>query len=107
MRTTTNYGAAAAFALLISNALPVWDRFLPSEVRVEGTLWPVLVIAVGASVTVGTEVLYRIFDRSDPLITSVDDLLLAVQQVAESIAGRHAPLVLVQREMENGRSPLV
>jgi multidrug resistance protein MdtO len=46
---------------------------------------------VGAGVTVGTEALYRIFDRSDPLIISVDDLLLTVQQVAESIASRHAP----------------
>jgi multidrug resistance protein MdtO len=91
MRATTNYAAALAFAIPIGVALPVWDRSWPSEVQVEGTLWPVLIIAVGASVTVGTEALYRIFDRSDPLITSVDDLLLAVQQVAESLAA-HRPL---------------
>ena len=90
MRTTTNYAAALAFAIPIGVALPVWDRFLPSEAQVEGTLWPVLIIAVGAGVTVGTEALYRIFDRSDPLITSVDDLLLAVQQLAESLAAHHA-----------------
>ena len=91
MRTTTNYAAALAFAIPIGIALPVWDRTLPSELQVEGTLWPVLVVAVGAGVAVATEAIYRIFDRSDPLITSVDDLLLAVQQVVESIAGLHAP----------------
>ena len=91
MRTTTNYAAALAFAIPIGVTLPIWDRALPSELQVEGTLWPVLIIAVGAGVTVGTEALYRIFDRSDPLITSVDDLLLAVQQVAESIAAHQAP----------------
>ena len=91
MRTTTNYAAALAFAIPIGVALPVWDRSLPSQVQVEGTLWPILIIAVGAGVTVGTEALYRIFDRSDPLIAFVDDLLLAVQQVAESIAAHHAP----------------
>jgi multidrug resistance protein MdtO len=91
MRTTTNYAAALAFAIPIGVALPVWDRALPSEVQVEGTLWPIVVIAVGAGATVATEALYRIFDRSDPLITFVDDLLLAVQQVAESIAAHHAP----------------
>ena len=91
MRTTTNYAAAVAFAIPIGVALPVWDRSLPSEVQVEGTLWPIVIIAIGAGATVATEALYRIFDRSDPLITFVDDLLLAVQQVAESIAAHHAP----------------
>src|SRR5271156_137577 len=91
MRTTTNYAAAAAFAIPIGVALPVWDRSLPSQVQVEGTLWPIVIIAVGAGATVATEAVYRIFDRSDPLITVVDDLLLAVQQVAESRASLLAP----------------
>ena len=91
IRTMTNYAAAAAFAIPIGVTLPVWDRSVPSQIQVEGTLWPVLIIAIGAGVTVGTELLYRIFDRSDPLITFLDDLLLAVQQMAESIASLHAP----------------
>jgi multidrug resistance protein MdtO len=91
MRTTTNYAAALAFAIPIGVALPVWDRALPSETQVEGTLYPVLIIAIGAGVTMAIETLYRIFDRSDPLMAFVDDLLLAVQQVAESIANLQAP----------------
>jgi multidrug resistance protein MdtO len=91
MRTTSNYAAAVAFAIPIGVALPVWDRPLPSEAQVEGTLWPVLIVAVGAGATVGTEAIYRIFDRSDPLITSIDDLLHAVQRIVESIAGSHCP----------------
>ena len=91
IRTTTNYAAALAFAIPIGVALPVWDRSLPSELQVEGTLWPIVIIAVGAGATVATEALYRIFDRSDPLITFVDDVLLAVQQLAESLAAHHAP----------------
>jgi multidrug resistance protein MdtO len=50
-----------------------------------------VIIAVGAGATVATEAIYRIFDRSDPLVAYVDDLLLAVQQVAESFAAHHAP----------------
>jgi multidrug resistance protein MdtO len=50
-----------------------------------------VIIAVGAGATVVTEALYRIFDRSDPLLTFGDDLLLAVQQVAESIAAHQPP----------------
>jgi multidrug resistance protein MdtO len=91
IRTMTNYAAAAAFAIPIGVALPVWDRSLPSQTQVADTLWLVLIVAVGAGATVITEVVYRIFDRSDPLITSVDNLLLAVQQVVESIAASHCP----------------
>jgi multidrug resistance protein MdtO len=91
IRTTTNYAAALAFVIPIGVALPVWDRSVPSQVQVEGTLWPIVTIAVGTGATVLTEALYRIFDRSDPLITFVDDLLLAVQQVTESLAAHHAP----------------
>lgn len=91
MRTTTNYAAAAAFAVPVGIAVPVWDRSLPSQAQVENTLWPILIIAVAAGATVITEAVYRIFDHSDPLIASVDDKLLAVQQVVESIASLHAP----------------
>ncbi len=91
IRAAANYAAAAAFGVPIAIALPIWDRSVSSEVQVEGTLWPVLIIAVGVGATVATEALYRIFDRSDPLITSVDDMLLTVQQVAESISSRQAP----------------
>lgn len=91
MRITTNYAAALAFAIPIGVTLPLWDRYSPSEAQVEGTLWPVLIIAVGAAVTVGTEAIYRIFDSSDPLVNSVDDLLHTVQQVAESFAAHQAP----------------
>jgi multidrug resistance protein MdtO len=90
IRTTTNYAGALAFAIPIGVALPLWDRTLPSEAQVEGTLWLVLVIAVGAGVTVGAEAVYHIFDRSDPLVSSVGDLFLVVQQVVESIAAHHA-----------------
>ena len=48
MRTTTNYAAALAFAIPIGVALPIWDRYLPSQVQVEGTLWPIVIIAVGS-----------------------------------------------------------
>ena len=91
IRTMTNYAAAAAFAIPIGVALPIWDRSLPSQIQVEGTLWPVLIIGLGAGVTVATETIYRIFDRSDPLIAAVDDMLLAAQQVSERIAAHRTP----------------
>jgi multidrug resistance protein MdtO len=91
IRTASNYLAASAFTIPIAVALPLWDRSLPSEAQVEGTLWFVLIVAIGAGVTLATEAVYRIFDHSDPLIVSVDDMLLVVQEVAENTASLHAP----------------
>ena len=91
MRTATNYAAALVFAVPIGIALPIWDRPLPSEIQVEGTLWLVLIIVLGTGVTLATEVIYRIFDHSDPLIQSVDDMLLTAQQVATNIAAGNEP----------------
>ena len=101
IRTMPNYAAAAAFAIPIGVALPVWDRPLPSQSQVEGTLWPVLIIAVGAGATVVTEAVYRVFDRPDPLITAVDNLLLVVQQVAKSCADHRAvPKLILARVLQ-------
>lgn len=91
IRTVPNYAAAVAFAIPIGVALPVWDRTLPSQAQVEGTLWPILAVAVGAGAAIATEAVYRIFDSSDPLITSVNDMLGPVQQAVESIANLHDP----------------
>lgn len=91
IRAASNYAAALVFAVPIGVALPIWDRSVPSEIQVEGTLWPVLIIAVGAGVALATEAVYRIFDRSDPLISSIDDMLLAVQLVTEHFAARQTP----------------
>jgi multidrug resistance protein MdtO len=91
IRTTTNYAASVAFAIPIGVAFPFWDRPVSSEFQVESTLWLLLIVAVGAGATVGTEAIYRIFDRTDPLITSLDDMLLNVQQLAESVASHRPP----------------
>src|ERR1700678_1650913 len=47
IRPPKNYAAAAAFAVPVGVAVPVWDGTLPSQVHVEDTLWLVLIIAVG------------------------------------------------------------
>ena len=88
MRTATNYGAAAGLSFLIATTLSVWDQPLGSEAQVDATLWQAAAIAVGAGVTVVTEAVYHLFDRSDPLITSINDLLLTTQRILESIAQR-------------------
>ena len=50
--TMTNYGASARFGYLIVITVPLWDGQIPSELKVEGTLWAVWAITI-ASVIAG------------------------------------------------------
>jgi multidrug resistance protein MdtO len=101
MRTATNYGAAAGFSFLIATTLSIWDQPLTSEDQVANTLWQTAAIAVGVGFTVATEAVYHLFDRSDPLITSIDDLLSTAQQVMENIADRRTvPEVLSEKVLQ-------
>jgi multidrug resistance protein MdtO len=97
--TATNYGAAAAFSFHIAFSLPPWDRPLPTEAQVAATLWVTGAIALGLAITVLVEALYRDFDRSDPLITSLNDQLFVTQRVVESIAGRRAVPEVLQKKV--------
>jgi multidrug resistance protein MdtO len=89
VRTSTNYGAAAAFGFVFAFSPPIWDQNLDTKAQVAATLWIAGAIAIGAGVTVVTEAIYRIFDRSDPLLSSIADLMLAAQRVIDNVAQRH------------------
>ncbi len=50
--TMTNYGASSRFGYLIIITVPLWDTQIPTELRVEDTLWAVWAITI-ASVIAG------------------------------------------------------
>lgn len=37
--TITDYSTATGFGILVAITIPLWDRHIPAELRVEGTLW--------------------------------------------------------------------
>jgi multidrug resistance protein MdtO len=88
IRTSTNYGAAVAFGFVFALNPPIWDQDLGTKAQVAATLWQAGAIAIGVGVTVVTEAVYRLFDRSDPLISSIADLMLAAQRVIDDVAER-------------------
>ena len=89
VRTSTNYGAAAAFGFVFAFSPPIWDQNLDTKAQVAATLWIPGAIAIGVGATVVTEAVYRIFDRSDPVLSSIADLMLAAQRVIDNVAQRH------------------
>jgi len=58
LSATTNYSAAARFGYLLSITIPLWDRQIPAESKLEGTLWAFAAISLGSLITVAVELIY-------------------------------------------------
>jgi multidrug resistance protein MdtO len=77
----TNYGAALAFALMISVGVTIWDRQAPGEANVEDTLYLFLVALIAVLVTSGIELAFRRMRAGDDIILPVADRLATVRSV--------------------------
>jgi multidrug resistance protein MdtO len=80
----TNYGAAARFGYLIIITTPLWDRHIPAELKVEGTLWAVWAITIASMVTVLVELVFAKMTPGDDLVRSLAERLDCVEEVLTS-----------------------
>jgi len=80
----TNYAAAARFGYLVVITIPLWDRHIPAELRVEGTLWAVAAITVGSVITVLVELVYAEWRPENELVRSVAERLARVEHLLNS-----------------------
>lgn len=77
----TNYGAASRFGYLIVITIPLWDQQIPSELKVEGTLWAVWAITIASVVTVVCEVVFAAIRPGDDLVRSIAERLASVEEI--------------------------
>jgi len=75
----TNYGAAIAFCVVIILAVPLWDRHISAESRVEDTLRVVLAVLVGVVVTGAVELTFARMKPGDDIVLPIEERLAAVQ----------------------------
>jgi multidrug resistance protein MdtO len=79
--TMTNYAASARFGYLIIITVPLWDSQIPTELKVEGTLWAVWAITI-ASVVAGVGVfLFGAMRPGDEVVRSIADRLASVEEL--------------------------
>jgi multidrug resistance protein MdtO len=81
LTVVTNYGAFVAFALVISIAVPIWERHVSAETNVEDTLRLALVALIAVVVTSGVELAFRRVRPGDDVVLPVADRLAAVHSV--------------------------
>ena len=86
LSTMTNYSAAARFGYLLIITIPVWDQQIPTELKVEGTLWAFAAISLSSVITVLVELVYAELRPSDVVLQPLAERLGAVADLLDSYA---------------------
>jgi multidrug resistance protein MdtO len=90
MSALSSYGAAARFGYLIIITIPLWDRHIPAEPKVEATLWAVGTITIATAVTLLLEIVFAAFRRADDLTEEITERLVGVEELLAHYADGRA-----------------
>lgn len=91
-----NYSLAGAFSLLVTAALPTWDRPLGVNSKVALTLYLLFTLVIGSFSGLLVEAVYRSFDASSPIVAGMADRL-RVSAAMLLAAGEHRELAAEDR----------
>jgi multidrug resistance protein MdtO len=79
--TMTNYGASSRFGYLIVITVPLWDTQIPTELRVEDTLWAVWAITIASVIAGLGGLVFEAIRPGDELVRSIAERLAAVEEL--------------------------
>ena len=92
----TNYTAAARFGYLVIITIPLWDRQISAESRIEGTLWAFGAISLGTLITAAVEWVFAELKASDLILQPLGDRLA----IAEELLNCYADGLSVDEKLE-------
>src|ERR1700750_772206 len=79
LRTLRHAEVATGFAILVVNALPIWQVPQTAEYRVEQTLWQALAVGLGTAVTITVEISFHALRPRDEIVDEIRERLDAVR----------------------------
>jgi multidrug resistance protein MdtO len=85
--TMKNYAASSRFGYLIIITVPLWDTQIPTELRVEGTLWAVWAITIASVVAGLGAFVFEAMMPGDELVRSLADRLASVEELLTCYSG--------------------
>jgi multidrug resistance protein MdtO len=89
IKVTRSYVGAAAFAFIVTIAVPLWDIPLPTDTLLTSTLWAAGSVSVGLVVTVGVEYIFSLFDTRDEFLSGVSQRIETVGQFLQGYASHN------------------
>ncbi|HKE29435.1 MAG TPA: FUSC family protein [Bryobacteraceae bacterium] len=87
----SDYVAAARFGYLVIIAIPLWDRHLPANDRVEGTLWVVGTVGFASLITLLMELAFASLIPGDEVTRAIDERLECVSATLASYSDDLSP----------------
>ena len=82
LRAMTNYKAAVRFGWLMVITIPLWDRHITAEAKLEGTLWAAGALILASLVTVAVELSFAALrPAGDELVSPLAERLDAVEKL--------------------------
>lgn len=86
----TDYVTATTFTIVISVAVPLWDRHVTAQTNVEDTLWIAFVSLVGIAVTAAVELLVARRKPGDEVVSPIVHQIEAVEELLTRLADQGA-----------------
>jgi len=84
LSAVASYRAAARFGYLIAITIPLWDRIIPAEQKVEGTLWAIGSLSLSYVMTAALELIFARLTGLDIITTSIVHRLLCTAALLRS-----------------------
>lgn len=78
---TNNYTVSMRFGYLLVVTIPLWDRHIPADYKVEGTLWAIGTLIMGSAISLVLEIGYAALRRGDDLIDALTERLACVEEL--------------------------
>jgi multidrug resistance protein MdtO len=84
--TLASYSASIRFGYLLAIVIPLFDRPISAEAKVEGTLWVVFVLTLATGIALWVELLLVKFTESADLIGLLERRLACVEDLVQAYA---------------------
>ena len=99
LSAASNYTAAARFGYLLVITIPVWDRQIRTELKVEQTLWAFGAISLASLITIAVELIYAAMKARQIPLQPVVDRIAAVEDLLGCYAAGHLPDEKIEKKI--------
>lgn len=100
IKVTTNYVGAAAFAFIITIAVPLWDAPLPVGALVVATLWTAATVSVGLFCTILVEYLLSGVEPRDELHAGLATRVSAASTYLRTLASEEVGRTAAEQKVQ-------